>query len=64
MHEQDLDAAIAAHAARIAPGGRLICEFYYLGALIEGSPLTPFGTVISATCRWWLPAACLPRMDW
>jgi hypothetical protein len=37
MHEQDLDAAVAAHAARIAPGGRLICEFYYLGALIEGS---------------------------
>jgi hypothetical protein len=37
MHEEDLDAAIAAHAARIAPGGRLICEFYYLGALIEGS---------------------------
>jgi hypothetical protein len=37
MHEQDLDAAVAAHAARIAPGGRLVCEFYYLGALIEGS---------------------------
>jgi C-methyltransferase C-terminal domain/Putative zinc binding domain len=37
MHEQDLDAAVAAHAARIAPGGRLICEFYYLGALVEGS---------------------------
>jgi hypothetical protein len=37
MHEQDLDAAVAAHAARLAPGGRLICEFYYLGALVEGS---------------------------
>jgi hypothetical protein len=37
MHEQDLDAAVAAHAARIAPSGRLVCEFYYLGALIEGS---------------------------
>jgi hypothetical protein len=37
MHEQDLGAAVAAHAARVAPGGRLICEFYYLGALVEGS---------------------------
>jgi C-methyltransferase C-terminal domain/Putative zinc binding domain len=37
MHEPDLDAAVAAHAVRIAPGGRLICEFYYLGALVEDS---------------------------
>jgi C-methyltransferase C-terminal domain/Putative zinc binding domain len=37
MHESDLDAAVAAHAARIAPGGRLICEFYYLGALVHDS---------------------------
>jgi C-methyltransferase C-terminal domain/Putative zinc binding domain len=37
MHETDLDAAVAAHAARIAPGGRLICEFYYLGALVQDS---------------------------
>jgi hypothetical protein len=37
MHEADLDAAVAAHAARIAHGGRLICEFYYLGALVENS---------------------------
>jgi hypothetical protein len=37
MHEADLDAAVAAHAARIAPGGRLICEFYYLGALVGDS---------------------------
>jgi hypothetical protein len=37
MHEANLDAAVAAHAARIAPGGRLICEFYYLGALVQDS---------------------------
>ncbi|MGH8823079.1 MAG: class I SAM-dependent methyltransferase [Jiangellaceae bacterium] len=37
MHEADLDAAVAAHADRIAPGGRLICELYYLGALVEDS---------------------------
>jgi hypothetical protein len=37
MHEADVDAAVAAHATRIAPGGRLVCEFYYLGALVEGS---------------------------
>ena len=37
MHEADLDAAVAAHVDRIAPGGRLICEFYYLGALVEDS---------------------------
>jgi C-methyltransferase C-terminal domain/Putative zinc binding domain len=37
MHETDLNAAVAAHADRIAPGGRLICEFYYLGALVEDS---------------------------
>ncbi|MGH8773940.1 MAG: methyltransferase C-terminal domain-containing protein [Jiangellaceae bacterium] len=37
MHETDLDAAVAAHAARMAPGGRLICEFYYLGALVQDS---------------------------
>jgi hypothetical protein len=37
MHEADLDAAVAAHAARIAPGGRLISEFYYLGALVQDS---------------------------
>ena len=37
MHETDLDAAVAAHADRIAPGGKLICEFYYLGALVEHS---------------------------
>jgi hypothetical protein len=37
MHEADLDAAVAGHAARIAPGGRLICEFYYLGALVQDS---------------------------
>jgi hypothetical protein len=37
MHEEDLDATVAAHASRLAPGGRLVCEFYYLGALIEGS---------------------------
>jgi hypothetical protein len=37
MHEADLDAAVAAHAARIEPGGRLVCEFYYLSALIENS---------------------------
>jgi C-methyltransferase C-terminal domain/Putative zinc binding domain len=37
MHEADLDAAVKAHAARMAHGGRLICEFYYLGALVENS---------------------------
>jgi hypothetical protein len=37
MHKADLDAAVAAQVNRIAPGGRLICEFYYLGALVEVS---------------------------
>jgi hypothetical protein len=37
MHEADLDAAVAAHAARMAPGGRLLCEFHYLGALVQDS---------------------------
>jgi hypothetical protein len=37
MHEADLDAAVAAHAARVEHGGRLVCEFYYLGALVENS---------------------------
>ncbi|HMG30162.1 MAG TPA: hypothetical protein VK585_08600 [Jiangellaceae bacterium] len=37
MHEADLDAAVAAHAARMVHGSRLVCEFYYLGALVENS---------------------------
>ena len=37
MHEEDLDAVIAAHAARLAPGGRLVCEFFHLLPLVENT---------------------------
>jgi hypothetical protein len=37
MHEEDLDAVISAHADRIAPGGRLVCEFFHLLPLVENT---------------------------
>ena len=36
-HESDLDAPLAAHAARLAEGGRLVLEFHHLLALVEQS---------------------------
>src|ERR1700722_1230029 len=36
-HESSLEAPLAAHAARVAPGGRLILEFHHLLPLIEQS---------------------------
>ncbi len=34
-HEAELDGPLAAHARRLAPGGRLVLEFHHLLALIE-----------------------------
>jgi hypothetical protein len=34
-HEPQLDGPIAAHAARLAPGGRLVLEFHHLLPLVE-----------------------------
>ncbi|MDE9364312.1 polysaccharide pyruvyl transferase family protein [Luteipulveratus sp. YIM 133132] len=36
MHEEHLDAVVAAHAARLAPGGVLVCEFFHVLPLVEG----------------------------
>ena len=36
-HESDLDAPLAAHAARLAEGGRLVLEFHHLLSLVEQS---------------------------
>jgi hypothetical protein len=35
MHEQELDPLLAAHRARLAPGGALVCEFFHGAAMIE-----------------------------
>lgn len=35
MHEEDIDAVVAAHAARLADGGRLVCEFFHLLPLVR-----------------------------
>ena len=35
MHEEDVDAVIAGHAARLAEGGRLVCEFFHLLPLVR-----------------------------
>ncbi|HEX5969837.1 MAG TPA: methyltransferase C-terminal domain-containing protein [Intrasporangium sp.] len=35
MHEEDVDAVIAGHAARLADGGRLVCEFFHLLPLVR-----------------------------
>ena len=35
MHADDLDATIAAHARRLAPGGRLVCEFFHVLPVVE-----------------------------
>jgi hypothetical protein len=38
-HEPDLAAPLAAHAARVAPGGRLVLEFHHLLPLVEQSQI-------------------------
>lgn len=38
-HEPDLEAPLAAHAARLAPGGRLVLEFHHLLPLVEQSQI-------------------------
>ena len=35
MHETSLDSVLAAHRARLAPGGRLVCEFFYARPLVQ-----------------------------
>lgn len=35
MHEQSMDAVLAAHKDRLEPGGTLVCEFYYARPLIQ-----------------------------
>jgi hypothetical protein len=35
MHETTLDPVLASHRARMRPGGRLVCEFFYARPLIE-----------------------------
>jgi hypothetical protein len=48
MHEEDLDAVLAAHAARLAAGGVLVCEFFHALAMVEGTSSTRFVTATSA----------------
>ncbi len=35
MHADDLDATLVAHAGRLAPGGRLVCEFFHALPVVE-----------------------------
>ena len=35
MHDEELDPVIASHAARLAPGGRLVCEFFHVLPVVE-----------------------------
>lgn len=35
MHFDHLDAVVAEHAARLAPGGRLVCEFFHVLPVVE-----------------------------
>ena len=35
MHADDLDTTIRAHARRLAPGGRLVCEFFHVLPVVE-----------------------------
>lgn len=35
MHAEDLDPVLAAHAARLAPGGRLVLEFFHVMPVVE-----------------------------
>ena len=35
MHFEELDPVIAAHAARVAPGGRFVCEFFHVLPVVE-----------------------------
>ena len=37
MHEEDLDAVLAAHAARLAPDGVLVCEFFHALPMVIGN---------------------------
>jgi hypothetical protein len=37
MHEEDLDAALAAHAARLTPHGVLVCEFFHALPMVTGN---------------------------
>jgi hypothetical protein len=37
MHEEDLDAALAAHASRLAAGGVLVCEFFHALPMVTGN---------------------------
>lgn len=42
MHQEDVDAVIAAHAARLAGGGRLVCEFFHVLPLVEHALIDTF----------------------
>ena len=35
MHFENLDSVLAAHAARVAPGGRFVCEFFHVLPVVE-----------------------------
>ena len=37
MHFEDLDAVLAEHAARLAPGGRLVLEFFHVLPVVENT---------------------------
>ena len=37
MHEPDLDRILAAHAARLAPDGLLVCEFFHALPMVTGN---------------------------
>lgn len=37
MHEENIDAVIAAHAGRLTAGGRLVCEFFHALPLVENT---------------------------
>jgi hypothetical protein len=42
MHQESSDAVVAAHAARLADGGRLVCEFFHLLPLVEHTLIDTF----------------------
>jgi hypothetical protein len=37
MHEEDLDGILSAHAARLTPGGLLVCEFFHALPMVTGN---------------------------
>jgi hypothetical protein len=37
MHEEDLDAVLAAHVSRLAAGGVLVCEFFHALPMVTGN---------------------------